>query len=525
MCGIRFSVAKSASRLITTHSKYNAARGPDDTHTYAARDEAMGLHINVAFYRLAIVGGVGGTQPFVYGSVVVVCNGEIYNYKKIAEKHGITLDTTSDCEIVAKLYQLAKHTTRLEQCMAELNGEYAYVILDRDARRVFFSRDVYGVKGLYYALDSDSLVVASSLDAFDESSHVARHVPPNMLHSVLLTDFSMISFAMPDLLSEYTPSKLEPRLVENQLMEALYSRTHQSERPLGFFLSGGLDSSVLLSAALYHKMLHGPPSVFTFGFSENAPDVKSARIVVDYLRGIYGPNCIDWHLVLADTAEGIAAIPEVIRALGTCDTTTVRASVPMYLLSRYVAANTPVRVLISGEGSDEVFGGYLYTHYAPDAYALKADCMRLLRDLYMFDCLRADRCTAANGLEVRPPFLDSRFVAAVVSSESYCAAPTEPELARLTKPMLRRIARTYLPDSIVLGRKEAFSDAVGLSWYDEVAAHAASHGCSTADYFKKIFIDIYGQSALSLVPYYWLPQWIDTGGESSARALPIYKQT
>jgi asparagine synthase (glutamine-hydrolysing) len=273
--------------------------------------------------------------------------------------------------------------------------------------------------------------------------------------------------------------------------------------------------------------------VFTFGFSNEAPDVISAKLAIGWFNERY-PNCINWHLVIRTIEEGLNTLPAVIDAVETYDTTTIRASTPMYLLSKYIAT-TNVKVIISGEGSDELFGGYLYFKHAPNEVAFRAEILTLLNNLFYFDALRADRSTAAHGLEVRPPFLDRTFVNAVLGHRNLKPGTN-------TKQLLRDIFEhmDIIPKEILHGRKEAFSDAVGLLWKDSIGVWC--DGFKYDPTLEKLFVSLgippetsemkYYQymfgtkyySAYHITPTLWLPNqtWVKTGVEPSARVLPNY---
>jgi asparagine synthase (glutamine-hydrolysing) len=534
MCGIYSCFHNGKSTLHDRH-KCIQTRGPDQTKIVKSGNYDM------VFYRLKVVGRDTGTQPFNQVGLTFMCNGEIYNYKELEQENKIQTDTDSDCDVIGPLYKLhgAIEMTRM------LRGEFAYVIYDHANKLVHFARDYIGRKGLYYGVDYDdkgkikSLEVCSLANAVKEGVKVF-HVLPRYVYTYDMGN-NIISKQQYMSLSSVPKTSGRWEKIYTLLEEATRDRITQSEIPIGFLLSGGLDSSVLLSLALQMKLVK-KPRVFTFGFDKDAPDVKAAHIVVNDLRKRYGQDCIDWHLVIQPIRNGLNVIRNVVQALETYDTTTIRAATPMYLISKYIAKKTDVRVIISGEGADELFGGYLYNMYAPNEYAFKADVIQSLENLYLYDCLRADRVTAVWGLEVRCPFLDERLVTHVLGS-SRLLKPKH-----TTKELLRDVIKTrnLLPNEIIWGKKEAFSDAVSLSWQDTIESYAKQDfptselvydelkkediTChlkpkSYADkWFQTLFLQLFPKQD-HLLPKYWVPnqQWVDTNGESSARALPIYK--
>lgn len=515
-----------------------AARGPDETIIIDTDDSLL------AFYRLKIVGVADGAQPFITNDIELMCNGEIYNYKELVSEFSLEPETHSDCEVIMHLYR----KLGIEQTVQLLHGEFAFILVDKTKNLVHFARDRFGVKPLYMS----SIMCMGKIQSMELSSLVAacmykeslKHVEPRLIYTYDIEHGSVSS--QPYCVIQYKSLRGNPKpsYIYDRLIRAIKMRVQQSERKVGFLLSGGLDSSIILSAALSECKLPEHVDVFTFAFEKNAPDVHAARTMVKYLKKKHGPYCINWHLIIQPVQTGLDVVCDVINALETYDTTTVRASVPMYLISKYIAEKTDVRVLLSGEGADELFGGYLYMMYAPNDSAYRAETIKLLSELYMYDCLRADRTTAHYGLEVRPPFLDQHLVDAVLNSNELKCNQS------ITKPLLRQIAVDLVPASILVGKKEAFSDAVGLSWQNELEIYAddviesfcekyggayvgeknfsdtITPASATAQLFQILFRSKFGPQ-WNLVPKLWLPnqEWVDTGGEPSARVLACYTET
>lgn len=562
MCGIYAYIHNGAKPKFYKHHLLKA-RGPDEEKIIEDNSYLM------AFYRLAINGRAHGMQPFTYPfNVIVMCNGEIYNSEELNKTYSDGEPLKSDCDIIGKLYQRFS----IEEIVDMLDGEFAFILYDGNKNMVFFARDYMGVKPLYMSVKSSNDFIQSielssiancmvmgeddkcSSETISETHY--DQIEPRFVYSyditkgiIEKTSYDNIVYA-PIRYSQDEENDNAKYNIYQALMDAVVKRIEHSERPIGFLLSGGLDSSCVLSLALQSGKLKTKPKVFTFGFDENAPDVISAKKVVNHFKRIYGEDCIDWHLVIDKIENGLNAIKNVIEACGTYDTTTIRASTPMYLISKYIKEKTDVKVILSGEGSDELFGGYLYFLYAPNDYAFRNEIIKLLNEIYLYDGLRADRTTAANGLEVRPPFLDKYLIRCVMESVDLVRGVN-------TKTLLRDCLRKYgfnlLPDDILNGKKEAFSDAVGYSWKDTIKIMCDSKELNNENltdgkdsnekelikkdslspfippttneskYYQKIFYDKFGPQ-WQLTKKLWLPnqKWCKTGDEPSARVLSVY---
>jgi asparagine synthase (glutamine-hydrolysing) len=480
-------------------------------------------------------------QPFHQDNITLICNGEIYNHHKLANEMKVD-KCKSDCEIIIYLY----NNYGIMETVKKLDGEFAFVLLDHSKKVVYAVRDITGVKPLYYR-KTDRYIEFSSLVSAISTPDGVEHIIPRNIYKYDLNTKELKRENYYDFITGDNVITTESYYMEiyKSLNNAVIKRISQSERPVGFFLSGGLDSSAVLAIALqYYQSLSTKViniHVFTFGFEEKAPDVMSANFIIDYFRKKYGDDCVIWHLLVEPIENGLDALPEVITALETYDTTTIRASTPMYLLSKYIKNNTDITVILSGEGSDELFGGYLYFQYAPDEKSFTSESIKLMSELYLYDNLRADRTTANNSLEIRPPFLDKDLIESVYKSK-YLLRNN-----KYTKMALRVALSTceyeLLPAEILYGKKEAFSDAVGLSWKDEILKYAINYisTLATSDkdidslspyikpntdeqiMYELLFMKYVG-NCWQLTKKLWLPnqQWVDTGSEPSARVLPIY---
>jgi asparagine synthase (glutamine-hydrolysing) len=551
MCGIHFCLGGKKEHIDTLLK----SRGPDKTNYVYFKNA------HCTFYRLAIVGMTHGDQPFLseQKNSLTMVNGEIYNYKEL--QFMLNLENSpvlgSDCEIIHRLFE--KGLTAIQICRI-LKGEWAFLHYSGD--QVYFARDKLGRKPLYYLAESQQnsqnrppnqpkiLAVSSTIESllsYKTSYNEIHECLPGVLYfsDIKMSEpsASLASMSLASVVFHQFMLNSEIDFVNGVVfyysdfyklfVNAVCRRISQSDQPVGFLLSGGFDSSLVLSVALKWHKFKKPPHVFTFGFEEKAPDILAAEKVVKYLREIHGPNCIEWHKVIGKVEDGLQSLSTVVKLLETCDITTIRASTPMFLISQYIAQNTNVKVLLSGEGSDELFGGYLYFMYAPSDIAFQAEIIKLLKELYMFDVRRADRTTAANGLEVRTPFLDDDFIRYFMN---YDLCKKNVTISKeFIRDVIAKTAPALLPEDILQGKKEAFSDAVGYSWKDSIENFAKTelkkseintpeNMTSEALYYQLIFETYFGIPKETMMTHYWLPNkdWIDTGNEPSARALKNY---
>ena len=537
MCGILAAIHSTIDPSDLDSIRH---RGPDDTALVPIGPHALGFH------RLAINDlTAAGNQPLRHPedpSLVLVCNGEIYNHREIAERYGFRPESRSDCEIILHLYR----RFGIGRTLAELDGYFAFVLLDGE--KAFAARDEIGVRPLFVGTNRSesnevSEVSANRSEANEVSSRSVffsseakalrcssvKPFPPG--HWWCSEDETYVPFS--DLWA--TPVRFDPYVIARtrvraSLEEAVRKRVDASERPIGCLLSGGLDSSIIC-ALVQRRLAESGKTLRTFSIGlEGSTDLHFARIVAEHLG-------TEHHEVLVTEADMIGAIPEVVRAIESYDTTTVRASTPMYLLCRYVAT-TPVRVLFSGEGSDELSGSYLYFHNAPSAEAFYEETVRLMKELQYFDVLRADRSVAAHGLELRVPFLDRHFMRYYLHLDPCLKQPVS---FGIEKYLLRDAFSDMLPKCISERSKAAFSDAVSSperSWFEIIGEHVEAlkkegkieereyEHCPPAldetRWYRQLFEAAYPGRA-DLIPHLWLPRWSGEGKDPSARTLPIYR--
>lgn len=479
MCGI-FAVHGTPKPMKVGIIKH---RGPDEFNAKRVGKTFF------EFHRLAINGGPGPGQPIEFADLSMVANAEIYNYIELGGFPG-----ESDCEVIPRL--VAEHG--LFRTCEMISGDFAFVISDGD--NVWAARDRVGVRPLFWTRTGDAVAFASEAKALVQFGSKIEIFPPGHLYDSKLNSLVCWAPNYWDAPRLDTDADFVKGHIQDLMFKAVDKRVHNTERPVGFFLSGGLDSSIV--AALGKTCLGRTIKTFAVGLKDS-PDLLAARQMADHLKS-------DHTEVTFTVEEGLKVLKDVIWHLETFDTTTVRASVPMYILSKYIKENTDIRVVLSGEGSDELFGGYLYFHNAPTVEAFSHETMRLVRDVHLFDVLRADRTTAAHGLELRVPFFDRDLI-------DYVMDGFDPQLKMpkngFEKHLLREAFSHLLPHGITWRQKNGMSDAVGYSWVDALKA--------TGEDYRKIFHDLFGKNMDHLSPYKWLPKWSDAT-DPSARTLPQF---
>lgn len=441
-------------------------RGPDWSGVYSG-DRCM-----LAHERLAIVDPLSGGQPLYSPDrkLILAVNGEIYNHLAIRERigNGYEFQTGSDCEVILALYR-EKGIDFLE----DLNGIFAFALYDEEKDEYLIARDPIGVIPLYIGYDSDGTTyVASELKALE--GFCERYEPFLPGHYYSSREKKMKRWWTRDWFNYDAVKNGESDSFKlGEALKASVKRQLMSDVPYGVLLSGGLDSSVISAVAKKYSAKrvetdsHSDawwPQLHSFAVGlKGAPDLVKAREVADYIGTVH-------HEVTYTVQEGIDALRDVIYHIETYDVTTVRASTPMYLLAR-VIRSMGIKMVLSGEGADEIFGGYLYFHKAPDAKAFHEETVRKIGKLYLYDCLRANKSLAAWGVEGRVPFLDKEFIdVAMRLNPEAKMCPGK----NIEKRIVREAFTDMLPESIVWRQKEQFSDGVGYSWIDSLKALTAS---------------------------------------------------
>ena len=463
-------------------------RGPDWSGIYCGGSAIL------AHERLSIVDPESGGQPLYSPDrkQVLAVNGEIYNHQDIRRRHAGMYDyqTGSDCEVILSLYQEARGLgQKMNELLEQLSGIFAFVLYDEEHDEFLIARDPIGVIPLYIGCDNNDMVyVASELKALEGQCDRYEPFPPGhflygkieegklkMINGAIAKSLAKpLSASIFNYQSYYQREWFDYDAVKNNeasvasihdALEDAVKRQLMSDVPYGVLLSGGLDSSVISAIAekysemrieddsktkAYWPRLHS----FAVGL-KGAPDLAKARLVADYIGTVH-------HEINYTIQEGLDAIRDVIYFIETYDVTTVRASTPMYLLAR-VIKSMGIKMVLSGEGADEIFGGYLYFHKAPDAKAFHEETVRKLSKLHLYDCLRANKSLSAWGVEGRVPFLDKEFLDVAMRtnpSAKMCPSKT------MEKRIVREAFADMIPSEVAWRQKEQFSDGVGYSWID-----------------------------------------------------------
>ena len=572
MCGI-FALLnyeqKYTNDFIKTQFEKGKRRGPENSFF-----QRVGNKISFGFHRLAINGlNSESNQPLIKGDLTLICNGEIYNYRELysimyASDNSVVPRTQSDCEVILWLYE----RYGIEQTLQMLDGVFAFALIDNsialDESVLYIARDPYGVRPLYcmhQELDvMDNIVrgidavigFASELKslsgfATNDSYSVQQFTPGTYSKYVLSSQkcSEWIPFqknivyhrtAFPNMLYEVEKYDVKKVIkgVRKHLVRAVEKRCSTTERPIACLLSGGLDSSLIASIVNDYHRQNGLPQLETYsiGLAEST-DLKYARIVADYL----GTKHTEIILTEQDFCN---AIPEVIHAIESYDTTTVRASIGNYLLGKYIASHSNAKVIFNGDGSDELLGGYLYMKSAPDAIEFDRECRRLLRDIHAFDVLRSDKSISSHGLEPRTPFLDrewTQFYLSISPFIRYSRHHIEKYLLREAFSKNNYVTSEglpYLPEEVLWRRKEAFSD--GVSGHERSLYQVLQEYCSSMQpyledetavktnipkndeqiYYRTVFESFYHGMG-EVVPYFWVPKYVDAS-DASARTLASY---
>ncbi len=452
MCSIMgYCGPKPPLELFESCFNKTVSRGPDKSKIVEVGDGVFGFH------RLSIMGLTdSGMQPFEADGSYVICNGEIYGFEKLKNEliqKGYSFVSDSDCEIILPLY--AEYGTDMFKM---LDAEFAMIIYDAKAKKYIAARDPIGIRPLYYGYDDKKTIVFAS-----EAKNLVGLVkeimpfPPGHYYK----DGEFICYRNISKAVEICHDDIETvcQKIHDKLTLGVEKRL-VSDAKVGFLLSGGLDSSLV--CAIGAKRSDKPIKTFAIGMSEDAIDLKYAKQVADFIGS-------DHTEVIITKEDVLSSLDEVIKLLGTFDITTIRASMGMYLVCKYIHENTDIRVLLTGEISDELFG-YKYTDFAPSAEAFQQEAEKRIRELHMYDVLRADRCISVNSLEARVPFGDLDFAEYVMSIDP------EMKLNKYGKGkyLLRKAFEkdNILPDEILWREKAAFSDAVGHSMVDYLKEYA-----------------------------------------------------
>ena len=572
MCGIWFYLKRCQTKLTNEvvqnylHSFEKIKnRGPDISIVKKI------IHNNsiqaiAGFHRLAIMDtSHNGDQPFYFvdtlDEILVICNGEIYNYKELIREHDLHPKSHSDCEVIIELF---KKYNDVDKIVKLLNGEFAFVIYHREIEKnkvnIYASTDPISVRPLFIGYvtkqyENTDIFFSSEMKGLECCTSVERFKPGHIFKVSYIDkyisgihqekefshkyysyyEFDYTNKVKDDILTIYTE-------IVNRLSNAVKKRI-QSDRPLGCLLSGGLDSSLvacLLAKHMYRIDKTKEITFFSIGNSD-APDVVNAIKVYEHIKTNINSNVK--HMIYdISFDEALSIIPDVIKAIETYDITTIRASTWQYLLAKKISETSDIKVILNGDGADEVEMGYQYFKNAPNAEEAQKESEKLVRDIHLYDCLRVDRAISHHGLEARVPFLDIEFF------DYYMRIPSELKVPfdGMEKYLIRRAFEIVEPNllckDVLWRRKEAFSDGVSKhvkSWYeiiqdrvDEIVTdieyqenkkiyRGVQPVSKESYYFRKIY-ESYYKNRENIISYYWLPNWSGNITEPSARVLKVY---
>ena len=531
-------------------------RGPDNSYFENYKNVWVGFH------RLAIMDtSFASNQPFVFQekerTVVFICNGEIYNFRELIEKYNLPIVTNSDCMTIPELYLKYTKENKLEEFYklfeSEIKGEFAFILLEFDRLKnlslVIAGRDQIGIRPLYYHDindNSNNMIFCSEIKGTNSFEGEIKEFPPGNLITFTFDNFGnykkkeKINF---ETVYNNVSLMLSPNNYLAHVKDAVINsikRRLDADRPLAFLLSGGVDSSLV--AGISSKLLGYPIRTFCCGMNEGT-DLIYARKVAKHIGSHHTE-------VFFTPEEGLDAIRDVIWTTETWDTTTIRASVGQYIVSKYIGNNTDAKVVLVGEGPDEICSSYLFNWYGPNdnSSAIHNTAVEYVKNIHYYDSRRGDRCISRWGLEGRVPLLDPEFI------NAYWNIPSNqrhPKYMNMEKWWLRKAFDNtdIIPDEVLWRKKEAFSDGVSgkeKSWFqiiqdyvedkvtdDELENASIDFPYCTpktkeAYYYRKVFCELFGKDRQTVLPNYWQPKWLADGTEvkdyvdPSARTLTVY---
>lgn len=559
MCGI-FGYLSYLSSDITEDDlkrffEYGKKRGPEFSSF-----SKIYKNLYFGFHRLAINGlDEVSNQPFIQDGVCLICNGEIYNHNELFERFNLNRQTNSDCEIIIALYKIMG-----VNCFNLLDGVFSCLLFDYKTQELIVARDPYGVRPLYVAeYDDKTICFASDLkpllfkvptrvNQFPNGHFMILDIHPLIevapFFSARLHRYFNLDVSQPyNIVSDYKGIEHYMCKCVKLLKNSVRKRVQNCERSVACLLSGGLDSSIISAfvARFYKEKTGNLVETYSIGL-EGGEDLKFSNLVANHIMSLHTN-------VIKTNEDFLESIPKVISDVESYDTTTVRASVGNWNIGKYIKSHSSAKVIFNGDGADELMGGYLYFHHCPNNEEFHSECVSLLQNIKHFDVLRSDKSISSHGLEPRTPFLDKEF------TQFYLSIPIEYRNhnndSKCEKWFIRKAIELFEPDLLpkeVLWRtKEAFSDGVSSterSWYEiiqdyskNIIIDSSSSSSSTSSstyttvdktninpktkeqkYYYDIFKKEFGSECANIIPYYWLPKYIDTE-ESSARALNIYK--
>ena len=558
MCGIFcYLLSKEKPNNLTTVLTKSfqkiSRRGPDCQRMEATTildptNQKTRCDLTIGFHRLAIMDpSPSGHQPMRKHGFILVCNGEIYNYRKLVEQYKFQMNSSSDCEVILDMVS----RMGMDETVRMLDGVFSFLLYHPGRHCLYVARDPFGVRPLFVGIKSNpdgspyAYGFASEAKALCRICTRIQPFPPGSWWEIDLFD-GLIEQQYQYYHYKYQIDKFSFTNPESQLCQGIRDRLTaavrkrlMSDRPIGCLLSGGLDSSLIsaLVAREFKKHNKGELNTFSIGLPDS-PDLYYAQKVAQHIGSKH-------HSVVVSEQEFLAAIPEVIYAIESYDTTTVRASTGNYLIGKYIKQNTDCTVIFNGDGSDEQ-SGYLYLGNAPSPQDFQQDCVRLLKEIHLFDVLRSDRSISSQwSLESRTPFLDKDFVDYYMSISPDLKMYTQ---SRMEKYLLRKAfdGLGLLPDEVLWRRKEAFSDGCSdpsRSWHSIIQEYVGGkisdlqldqakqkypHNTPQLKeslYYRQIFEGCFGPKHANLIPHYWMPKWCGEQVDPSARTLGIYQAT
>jgi len=529
-----------------------SSRGPDRMVFTEVNDNAP---FALGFHRLSIMDpSPAGDQPFILHlgqrTVYVICNGEIYNFRELADRFDIDLSSHSDCEIIGKLYV----KIGFDQLMDYVSAECALCVVDVDHKEsttdVHISRDALGVRGLYYGEDDEGIFISSVMKGFvaQGKCFVDGNVKQFEPGTILNLMFDKSGYVSRSHSRYFRPEEIKTKEMTfeeaKELIKKEFSKTVRmmmiSDQPVCALLSGGLDSSSVVAEASDYCREHGT-SLKTFSIGmPGATDREYAEMVAKEC------DTDHFHIEL-DEEEFLKFVEEVIYHTESYDITTIRASVGQYLACKWIAENTDYKVVLIGDGADELLGGYIYFHKAPSPQSYQTEILKLLHEIHKYDGKRADRNISTHGLEGRAPFLNRFFVETVLSIPVEYRMPTLFGGRLVEKHLMREAIRPKLPKEVVERVKEAFSDGVSSkkkSWHDKLRDSVLdrytddqfreklskySHCPPTSEeslYYREVYHKHFGSDNVDrVIDHFWLPnqEWVGDVKDPSARVLDLYK--
>lgn len=537
MCGFTIYLTKKNIDIKKLNNVEH--RGPDKTiiEIFKHNDYNIGLSFN----RLAIIDLFNGEQPFIYKdkikTIYLLCNGEIYNYKKLIKKYNF--NTNSDCKTILYLYLLKNN---LLETLLELDGEFSFVLIEiiENNIDVYFCRDRFGIRPLFYHIDDDGYYFSSELKGLPFDGLGQQVEPRKLFHTNLkYLNFNNYYTIGQNVISKYNNIDDDNFLellcnIKSELIQSVKDRIC-SERPIGALLSGGLDSSLICGiASKFLKLENKRLNTFSIGMTSDSPDIINARKVAQHINSIH-------HEIIIPPEKWLESLKDTIKQIETYDITTIRASTGQYLISKWISENTDIKVILNGDLSDELTSGYIYFYNTPNSEEAHLENIRLLNEIHNYDVLRVDRGISAFGLESRVPFASQKFVDLYLSIDKNLRVPIKGK--RIEKYLLRKSfdegKYSIIPLDVLYRQKEAFSDGVSCetkSWFEYIKDYVdkeisneefnkqENFHSKESYFYYKIFKEYYPNSSLSIK--FWLPKWTtDNNGDPSARKLNIYKNS